>query len=113
VQGRRRLLFASNRVGVSYSMLMSRKRLSGIDDGDAGMTAERQQMFAIAGDDRVGLRDHRGNDWGSISGRLPVLREHLRFDAGVLEDGAVGWNMKSSGKRMCLICSFRRLVVEP
>ncbi len=36
--------------------------LHGIDDGDAGMTAERQQVLAIPGDDWVGLRRDCGGD---------------------------------------------------
>jgi hypothetical protein len=38
------------------------QRLRRIDDGDAGMTTERQQMLAITGDDQVGLRGHGGGD---------------------------------------------------
>ena len=36
--------------------------LRGIDDGDAGMSAERQQMLTIPGDDQIGLRSEGGGD---------------------------------------------------
>jgi hypothetical protein len=38
------------------------QRLGRIDDSDAGMTDERQQVFAITGDDQVGLCGHGGGD---------------------------------------------------
>ena len=49
-------------LGVQSLAVDEPQRLGHIDDGDAGMRAERQQMLTIPGDEQIGLRGDGGRD---------------------------------------------------